>query len=25
IEDLIVITENGYENLTHSDKRLIEL
>ncbi|NLL00286.1 MAG: M24 family metallopeptidase, partial [Clostridiales bacterium] len=25
IEDLIVVTEDGYENYTHSDKSLIEL
>ena len=25
IEDLVVIKENGYENLTHSSKELIEL
>lgn len=25
IEDMIVITEDGYENLTHSEKKLIEL
>ncbi len=25
IEDLVVVTENGYENFTHSDKSLIEL
>lgn len=25
IEDMVVITENGHENLAHSDKKLIEL
>ena len=25
IEDLVVVTENGYINYTHSDKSLIEL
>lgn len=25
IEDLVVVTENGHENFTHSDKKLIEL
>ena len=25
IEDLVAVTENGYDNFTHSDKRLIEL
>ena len=25
IEDLVLVTENGHENFTHSDKTLIEL
>jgi len=25
IEDMVVMTESGYENLTHSKKELIEL
>ena len=25
IEDMVVLTEDGYENLAHSEKKLIEL
>jgi Xaa-Pro aminopeptidase len=25
IEDLVVVTEDGYENLTHSTKELVEI